>query len=364
MATTSTADLAEATRRGRRAPSSSAIPTRCGAATGSTSSSKRCSSRSRRAASTRCASTSAPSTDAGVAERLDVVAALDHLAARYPGCRAAHGRLLLRRRRQPQRRGRPDRAAGSRSHHPLSHMAVDPPRQPTLVLVAEHDQFCPPSAVEPIVATWPDATIEIIASADHFLAGHANVGRRHSGRLAQSETDGFLDLGLDVGSDERDDVERGEVVVDLADPAGARDHGRHVRVRGAPGERELRHRAAEAIGDRPQPLDACDRVGVDERFCQPLVPGERAAGVVGDPVAVLAGQQPGRERAPDRVAVAVVVDDPGVLVLDLGALEQVVLRLFGDRLVEVVTFGDLDRGRGCRRPAIRWCPSRAPCRTR
>jgi pimeloyl-ACP methyl ester carboxylesterase len=52
-------------------------------------------------------------------------------------------------------------------------MAVDPPRQPTLVLVAEHDQFCPPSVVEPIIATWPDTTMEVIASADHFLSGRA-----------------------------------------------------------------------------------------------------------------------------------------------------------------------------------------------
>ena len=29
--------------------------------------------------------------------------------------------------------------------------------------------------VEPIVATWPEATMEIIASADHFLAGRANA---------------------------------------------------------------------------------------------------------------------------------------------------------------------------------------------
>ena len=54
-------------------------------------------------------------------------------------------------------------------------MAVDPPRQPTLVLVAEHDQFCPPSGARPIVATWPDATMEIITSADHFLAGRATA---------------------------------------------------------------------------------------------------------------------------------------------------------------------------------------------
>jgi alpha/beta superfamily hydrolase len=106
----------------------------------------------------------------GVAERLDVVAALGHLADRYPGValhtagysfgavvslNVADDRIVRKVAVAP----------------PLSHMDVDPPRQPTLVLVAEHDQFCPPSAARPIVATWPDATIEIIASADHFLAG-------------------------------------------------------------------------------------------------------------------------------------------------------------------------------------------------
>jgi uncharacterized protein len=110
----------------------------------------------------------------GLAERLDVVAALDHLAARYPDAmlysagysfgaavslNVDDDRIVSRVAVAP----------------PLSHMHVDPPRQPTLVLVAEHDQFCPPSAAEPIVATWPIATVEIIASADHFLAGHARA---------------------------------------------------------------------------------------------------------------------------------------------------------------------------------------------
>jgi hypothetical protein len=112
--------------------------------------------------------------DEGVAERLDVLAALDHLAVRYPGValhtagysfgaavslNVADDRIVRKVAVAP----------------PLSHMHVDPPRQPTLVLVAEHDQFCPPSAAQPIVATWPDATIEIIASADHFLAGRAQA---------------------------------------------------------------------------------------------------------------------------------------------------------------------------------------------
>ncbi len=110
----------------------------------------------------------------GVAERLDVVAALDHLADRYPGL-ALHTAgysfgAVVSLAVDDDRIVRKVAVAP-----PLSHMAVDPPRQPTLVLVAEHDQFSPPSAVEPIVAAWPDATIEIIASADHFLAGRAKA---------------------------------------------------------------------------------------------------------------------------------------------------------------------------------------------
>lgn len=108
----------------------------------------------------------------GVAERLDVVAALDHLADRYPGTAlhtagysfGAAVSLAV----DDDRIVRKVAVAP-----PLSHMAVDPPRQPTLVLIAEYDQFCPPSVAEPIIATWPDTTMEIIASADHFLAGHA-----------------------------------------------------------------------------------------------------------------------------------------------------------------------------------------------
>ena len=110
----------------------------------------------------------------GVAERLDVVAALDHLADRYPGIAlyaagysfGAAVSLAV----DDDRIVRKVAVAP-----PLSHMAVDPPRQPTLVLVAEHDQFCPPSVVEPIIATWPDTTMEIITSADHCLAGRAQA---------------------------------------------------------------------------------------------------------------------------------------------------------------------------------------------
>src|SRR5699024_4666082 len=79
-------------------------------------------------------------------------------------------------------------------------------------------------------------------------------------------------------------------------------------------------------------------------LAEPLVAGERRPRALGDAVTVLAGEQPGRERAPDRGAVGEVLENPAILALDARALEQVVLGLLGDRLVEVVALGDLDGG--------------------
>ncbi len=57
---------------------------------------------------------------------------------------------------------------------PLAVMDVAPASPlPTLVLVPAFDQFSPPSAVEPIVADWPDTTVEVIDGADHFLLARA-----------------------------------------------------------------------------------------------------------------------------------------------------------------------------------------------
>jgi alpha/beta superfamily hydrolase len=62
---------------------------------------------------------------------------------------------------------------------PLAMMPTAEPTVPVLVLTPRHDQFSPPDVTEPIVSTWPDATFEIVESADHFLAGHtATVATR------------------------------------------------------------------------------------------------------------------------------------------------------------------------------------------
>ena len=68
--------------------------------------------------------------------------------------------------------GRPDVSRLAVVAPPLALLpATAPPAVPALVLVPAHDQFSPPAAVEPVVAEWPDADMEVVESADHFLAG-------------------------------------------------------------------------------------------------------------------------------------------------------------------------------------------------
>jgi alpha/beta superfamily hydrolase len=47
--------------------------------------------------------------------------------------------------------------------------------RPVLVLVPEHDRFSSPEAARAATSTWPDATVEVIPMADHFLAGAAGT---------------------------------------------------------------------------------------------------------------------------------------------------------------------------------------------
>ena len=45
---------------------------------------------------------------------------------------------------------------------------------PTLVLVAQHDQFRDAAEAEALVADWPDTTVHVLAGADHFMAGQTD----------------------------------------------------------------------------------------------------------------------------------------------------------------------------------------------
>ncbi len=49
------------------------------------------------------------------------------------------------------------------------------PGSPVLALVPRHDQFAPPERVIEATADWSDVEIEVIESADHFLAGHTTA---------------------------------------------------------------------------------------------------------------------------------------------------------------------------------------------
>jgi hypothetical protein len=44
-------------------------------------------------------------------------------------------------------------------------------RGPVLIAVGADDQYCPPSALEPLRAALPAATVTVIDGADHFFAG-------------------------------------------------------------------------------------------------------------------------------------------------------------------------------------------------
>jgi len=50
--------------------------------------------------------------------------------------------------------------------------STDP--RPTLIVVPQHDQFCPPDRARDVASQWPNTEITEIGTADHFLAGHVD----------------------------------------------------------------------------------------------------------------------------------------------------------------------------------------------
>jgi alpha/beta superfamily hydrolase len=108
----------------------------------------------------------------GVAERLDVVAALDALSgpesAGLPLYVAGYsfGALV---------------ALGTDDARIAGIVAIAPPLTsdtpahagPVLVLSPRHDQFCPPERAAAITAAWPATSVDAIEGADHFLVGAA-----------------------------------------------------------------------------------------------------------------------------------------------------------------------------------------------
>jgi alpha/beta superfamily hydrolase len=121
--------------------------------------------------------------DHGRGEQLDVVAALDALDAdAVPGPRFVAGYSFGA--RVALSTIDPRIAAVVAIAAPLTD-DVAPPSVPTLLIVPEHDQFCPPQRAAEVTAEWPDATLAGIAGADHFLGGHtADIAARAGAWLA------------------------------------------------------------------------------------------------------------------------------------------------------------------------------------
>ena len=106
--------------------------------------------------------------DGGVAERLDVVAAIDQVAVGGSVFVVGYSFGALVALSTPDERI----AAIVAVAPPLGPDAADPGR-PTLLLTPHHDQFCPPERVRPIVETWSEGELQVVDGADHFLMGHA-----------------------------------------------------------------------------------------------------------------------------------------------------------------------------------------------
>jgi len=112
--------------------------------------------------------------DGGVAERLDLAAAID-LAAQFTGegplvaVGYSFGALVAL--------GVTDvRLSGWCAVAPPLAMASTPPiaatdHRPKRLLCAEHDQFTPASAAADLVGDWSSTTIVTIPQADHFIRG-------------------------------------------------------------------------------------------------------------------------------------------------------------------------------------------------
>ena len=108
--------------------------------------------------------------DGGVAERLDVIAALDALEQEVLGVPLfvagySFGASVAL-------TAHDSRIAGIVAIAPPLTSSLPAPVAPTLLLTPRHDQFCPPATASKIAADWPNVEYEVIEGADHFLAGH------------------------------------------------------------------------------------------------------------------------------------------------------------------------------------------------
>ena len=119
----------------------------------------------------------------GIAERIDLIAAIDALATRSDVPIAVAGYSFG----ASVALNTADRRIGAIAAiaPPLSMLPAGDPGVPTLVLTTRHDQFCQPDAATAVVTGWDSCEFDVIESADHFLVGQtAAVAERVAGWLS------------------------------------------------------------------------------------------------------------------------------------------------------------------------------------
>jgi uncharacterized protein len=118
--------------------------------------------------------------DSGRAERCDVLAALDELTQRHPDLKVwlvgySFGALVVADIDHVQVAGwvliAPPLTMGS-GRASMAHCATDD--RPTLVLVPQHDEFCPPAQVERLCEGWTSTDRQVVPSATHGLVAQGS----------------------------------------------------------------------------------------------------------------------------------------------------------------------------------------------
>jgi alpha/beta superfamily hydrolase len=111
----------------------------------------------------------------GVAEQVDVLAAVDALATRAPGlplvlCGWSFGGDVSLCVDDPRISGWCP-IAPPLAVVPIEDMRAARDPRPKRILVPEHDQYSPPERTSSITADWPATEIEVVPMTDHFLGG-------------------------------------------------------------------------------------------------------------------------------------------------------------------------------------------------
>lgn len=168
---------------------------------------------------------------------------------------------------------------------------------------------------------------------DLLLTSRAPSRRPEVIILRRSVHQNALNRFHDFVRQQRHDLQRLDILLNLTGPTRSRDHARQVRVLETPGQRQLSGRATEAIGNFAQLPDLGDldltvlRVQRIPKSFHDSVIFDGKTGIWGDAVVVFASEETRGQRRPSGGAHAEYLVQRKVFLLDTITMEHVVLRL-------------------------------------